>query len=324
MTRTRLAINIRNKLKEEGIDVSKDTIEKIIEIEEDEIYMLIATNDFMQYSWGKIGGTSKAPVKISGNFTKNSVVRANHGWSSWRVAGVPYIEWSKAAKVPEKDTAEHYFELEPQRYSTPARQFRKDAGLPEIPEFQGLDEEKILEICKKTDDLIFSQLPKKKQRNKLKDDRNNAKKKKGLLLYWKENPDDIPMYPTNPEYTGPTRDEIDSYIKKHIDIDNIGLQEKLDEVRNAIDFAIEIEAINKHMDLYELEKELQNEIIKNGLTEIPHVKKEFQGIATSKYKGVDFVESRVALEKSKADAEKARKDMQKLHRKIKKGQIKND
>ena len=127
MTRQRLAMHIRDRLKDKGIELNIDTIKEIISIEEDEVYMAIATNDSVEYSWGKIYGIEKPPIKVAGKFRSNDCVRSNYGWSSWRVSGVPKVEWSKAAKIAEKASAKDYFELSPQRYSSNAREFRKDA-----------------------------------------------------------------------------------------------------------------------------------------------------------------------------------------------------
>ena len=161
----------------------------------------------------------------------------------------------------------------------------------------------------------------KVRRNKIKDDKSNGLKKRGMLLLWEQNPDIVPMHPTNPDYHGPTRDEIDSYINIHINVDGISLPMKLDEVRHAIDFANTIGLISNHMDLYDMEKELEQKVKESGLDEIIHIKKEYQGSATAKYKGSDVVSARESLEENRLRVEKAQREVNRITKKLKQGKV---
>lgn len=165
--------HIRNRLKNEyELDASRELVKAVLEIFDDEIYMLIAENKVYNCLWGKIGGKSKPPVKVCGKFSEIKSVRDNFGYSTWK-NGFPYIEWSKVMKVYDIYPPEDYFALPENRYTTAARTFRKDANMPEIPEFENLSEEKILEICAKADQLQINKLTSRQRANKMRDDKYN-------------------------------------------------------------------------------------------------------------------------------------------------------
>ena len=48
---------------------------------------------------------------------------------------------------------QEFFEEDGHKYTTAAKVFRKDAGLPEIPEYEGLTEEQKMLKCKMADEI---------------------------------------------------------------------------------------------------------------------------------------------------------------------------
>jgi hypothetical protein len=171
-----------------------------------------------------------------------------------------------------------------------ARTFRKDAGLPEILEFEGLSEEKITEICKKADEIEFNALTGKEKFNKSRDKKHNAIKKKALIEYWNK----IGYIPQgalyneelgDANYQGEQRDTIDHCLQTRL-AEAQTLPEKLEVVLFCQDLAEFRDYEKPHPELKELEKQFREEIEKQGLTPIRHVKKNFERqIFSIKYNG---------------------------------------
>ena len=150
-----------------------------------EVYAAIASNDGYRYVWGTVYGISKPPEKVRGNFSEIKSIVDNHGYSTWK-DGYPQIQWSRVSKVYEIKPPEDYFALEENRYTTAARRFRKDAGLPEIPEYENLPEEKILEFCEKADKMHLDKLTYQKRRNKIRSAESNRIKVLAVQEYWRK------------------------------------------------------------------------------------------------------------------------------------------
>ena len=125
--------------------ISKDVVAAVIAEEENLVYEIMATCDSIKYIWGTISGIEKPPRRIGGMYREIEAVKKNSGWSNWK-KGYPSVKWSKVSKVCDNYPPQEYFELPEKRYTTMARTFRKEAGLPEIPEYEGLTEKKIQEI----------------------------------------------------------------------------------------------------------------------------------------------------------------------------------
>ena len=87
MTIKQLAKNIRTRLQNENnIDVPQSTIEAMLSIEEDEVYMVIANEDELKFVWGTIYGEERPPKRIGGKFAEYQTIIENYGYSSWKKA----------------------------------------------------------------------------------------------------------------------------------------------------------------------------------------------------------------------------------------------
>lgn len=261
----------------ERTDIPQKTVQQVIEAEENLIYEIIATCDSFKYVWGTISGIEKPPRRIGGKYREKIGVKRNFGWSFWKF-GYPQIKWSASAKDCEVKHPQEYFELTEKRYTTMARTFRKDGGLPEIPEYQNLSEEKIKEICQKADEVELNSLTKAERANKLRDKKFNSEKKLAMIDYW-EKTGYIPQGVVYSEelgdknYTGAQRDTIDEYLSRLMKRD-YNSQEKLNQVLYLKDL-IEIKMITKpHPELDELEQQLRKEIEEQGLQPYPYIKRE--------------------------------------------------
>ena len=82
-----------------------------------------------------------------------SVLKNLQERDGWTVAksGTPDIEWSPEALYYTVTDPTIFYEWPETRYTTKARVYRKDRGLPEIPEYEGLSEEEITFLCEKAD-----------------------------------------------------------------------------------------------------------------------------------------------------------------------------
>lgn len=74
---------------------------------------------------------------------------------TWAKKGYPKMEFTTDAKMCIRMTAEDFFSEPPLKYCSTARKFRQSAGLPEIPEFDGLPEEKIQKYCQEIDEQVM-------------------------------------------------------------------------------------------------------------------------------------------------------------------------
>ena len=304
MTRDKLVSNIRARLKSEyNMDISKEAIKNILAIEEDEVYVAIALEDKVDYYWGTIGGMEKPPKRVSGSFAENAIIRDNGGFSQWK-KGVPYCKFSRLAEDCERLPPADFFELSENRYTTLARTFRKMSNRPEIPEYEGLSEEKILQLCKAADKIAFDALPKHKQSRILKDRKSNGMKVAAVREKWKED-GYKPIGVFRDEYDGEVGDIIDSLVMRCVywpqrkideglidpllkngEIDQYGQHTKytyqriLDDIRDIIDandLAVQVGAIgNDHSEeLKELEQKYLKILQDNGLEEKVHKRNPF-------------------------------------------------
>lgn len=128
----------------------RSDVRKVIEAMEDEVMEIIALEDEITFSFGKIEGYTKPPWRITGAYKKLKMFQDNGHWSYAKV-GFPKCTFSKQARDYLIMDPNKYFEMPEHRYTTNARQFRIDNELEEIPEYQGLPEEKIQELCLKAD-----------------------------------------------------------------------------------------------------------------------------------------------------------------------------
>ena len=127
----------------------------------------MALEDWIHLPFGTVGGYTKEPKKITGYYSVLQSLQdpTRKGWTVAK-SGFPFIIWSKEAEF---STVTHpgiyYTEWVPQKYTTKAYYFRKELGYKEIPEYEGLSEEKILEICAKADIQLYGKKTKKEKKS---------------------------------------------------------------------------------------------------------------------------------------------------------------
>ena len=146
MTRFRL---IKAIMEETGYD--KETVSNVIESLEYKILDTIAMEDQLDFVFGSIYGITKPSHKITGYVSMLPEIRKQKAWSS-AFLGYPMIKFSREAKNCDRVYANEFFAWPENRYTSLARNYRQDVGDPEIPEYEGLSEEKIQELCKKADE----------------------------------------------------------------------------------------------------------------------------------------------------------------------------
>lgn len=127
-----------------------DTAKLACESFEDLIMQHIALEDVMSFSFGKIWGYTKEPKKVTGFYSVLKNLQERDGWTVAK-SGTPDIEWSPEALYYTVTDPTIFYEWPETRYTTKARAYRKDRGLPEIPEYEGLSEEEITFLCEKAD-----------------------------------------------------------------------------------------------------------------------------------------------------------------------------
>ncbi len=165
-----------------GLDLK--TITKVFEAHEDLVMEVIATEDSINFSWGKIFGYFREPRKVHGIYKDKPGVIARGGWSNAK-SGCPGIEWSKEAKAYTPiDPTELYCDWDEAKFTTKAREYRKDRNMPEIAEYDGLPEDMILKLCAKADEKRYGKKTKKeiKQETKLRLDRIRTSSTRKFLM----------------------------------------------------------------------------------------------------------------------------------------------
>ena len=270
MKRTQLVSLIKARLKEEyGVDLIRDIIAEILRIEEEEIYSLIALNGVFHYKWGTIAGETKPPVKLYGPSTQWKTTKQNHGYTTWKM-GVPKITWSTKAKIYDEYPPEEYFDLPEVRYTTQARQFREDAGFPEIPEYKGMPEEEIKKYCAKADDIFtgrFSKWTPKKRTSRLKQSENYYSMR---TLYWKTT-GHIPVMPNTRKWDGPVYDMVEKILYTGLENSDNPV-DKLEVVLTVKDRVALLGRVEEFPELDEFEAFFRKEIEEQGLEPMPHKK----------------------------------------------------
>lgn len=140
----------------------------IFEESENLILEIIATNDFLYTAFGKIEGIIIPPKKLRGFYTVLDRVVDRDGWTCAK-SGNPKMTFNKKATLTYRIDPQIFFNSPEERLTTLAREYRKDVGIPEIPEYEGLPEEKIKDICKKIDKEKGRTLNKAQQKRKERD-----------------------------------------------------------------------------------------------------------------------------------------------------------
>lgn len=144
----------------EDSDVDYKTAKKVVENLEELVLDIIAMNDKISFKFAVIGGYEKEPKKITGYYSVLKKVEKRHGWSVAK-GGTPFCEFTKEANYYQPIDPVEFFSRVDQKYKTKARQFRKDYGIPEISEYEGLSEEQIESLCEKADTLGMTDSEKK-------------------------------------------------------------------------------------------------------------------------------------------------------------------
>lgn len=269
MTRKQMVNTIRDRLlSEHELEASKELIELILKIEEDEIYQVIALNDSYKYVYGTIGGKEVPPKRITGMYTELAAVKKNFGYSQWK-KGYPYFKWSKEAKYCDIHPAKEYFDMPEHRYTTDARDYRIAAGLPEIPEYASLDEEQIKNLCEQADQLKYIDESKTEAVERKRIERKNKRKYESNLAYL-ESRGIKPMGVKNKDYKGEVGDTITYFLETKI-TDETPANWALEYVRRAKDMADYKDLAEKHGKMLdELEEKYLKLTKEQGLEELGH------------------------------------------------------
>ena len=277
ISRARFIKNIRDTLKDAGIDVDYQTVAAVLRAEEKEILMVIANEKRVKFEWGSIQGMEVPPKKITGPYSLSNLSREKGGFSKWK-RGFPKVLWTKAALDCDNYDPGAYFSKREHKYTSNARKYRKNKGLPEIEEFEGLSEEKIQEICEAADKVEKQKMPKSLQ-NRIEIDKKNNHKASIGVRFMRE-------IIGNPMFVHSTFDEdvygdyqgSNGYDKDIIDwLYEVNYEplasppNRLELVRRLIDLKNDKYCLeNPHDELYEKEKELVKEVKEKGYEEIPH------------------------------------------------------
>lgn len=174
---------------------------------------------------------------------------------------MPKCTFSRIAKSYEACPPSEYFEDPDHRYTSLARQWRKDSGVPEIPEYAGLSEKQIKKYCQKADEKELMKLGKHKRRQVLYNKKEALKNKIAQREYW-EKTGYVPMGALWDEelgdknWTGPQRTAVDAILaraereedpeKKEIlykkaEMVKLELEEEQKEFKESVELAKEIE-----------------------------------------------------------------------------------
>lgn len=141
----------------------------VIECYETLLMKVIATEDYYQIGdVGVLQGVTKWPrptnVPVFG-WRQKKAQEYKKDWT-WAKKGYPRMEFTTDAKMCIKQTAEEFFSEPPLKYCSAARAFRKSVGLPEIPEFDGLPEERVQKYCQEIDEQVMPKYQFKTNRDK--------------------------------------------------------------------------------------------------------------------------------------------------------------
>ena len=135
-----------------NLDMKQKDVKAVLNEIEDTILDIISVDDSICLKFGTISGYTKAPWRVTGYYRILNKTEGRNGWTVAK-AGTPKIKWSQEAKYYQPIDPFEYFERPENRYTTKARQFRKDQGLPELSEFDGMTEEEIVDFCERADEL---------------------------------------------------------------------------------------------------------------------------------------------------------------------------
>lgn len=141
--------------------VDEQEVIKVVDAYTDCVIQHIALEDHLNLGFAIVGGRTLPPKKFKGSL--NNVVISNdptrRGYTSAKT-GRPFIYWNEEVKRNGREIhpAIFYLDLVPMKYTTDAYWFRKELGYPEISEYEGLTQDKILELCSKADEIVFGTL----------------------------------------------------------------------------------------------------------------------------------------------------------------------
>lgn len=268
MTRNQLAKEICDRLNLKGLE-NRQLVKHILEQEEDIVYECIALEDSLTYIWGKIGGTQRWPRRIGGPFAENETVRKNFGWSTFK-RGVPTVKWSDQALLCDEIKPQEFFEEDGHKYTTAAKVFRKDAGLPEIPEYEGLTEEQKMLKCKMADEIEVETYltPTQQQNNRRLSDLHRIEKLSKIKFYKEINHKPMNMlYDENlgdENWSGEQRSMLSDTLEKLVIM--VDPVDKFNYLTNLVCALINRAQYTRVEELYELHKEAYNKVIEAGKT----------------------------------------------------------
>ncbi len=186
MTKRQFCVELADRT---GVDLK--TAMAMFEAHEDLVMEIIATEDHICFSWAKIFGYFKEPRKMNSYMiNQNQTLKINGGWALAK-SGMPGIEWTDEAKAytPVNPT-EFFCEWDEVKFTTKAREYRKDRNLPEIPEYDGLPENMIESLMKKADEKRYGKKTKKQIQEEARDRliraRNSVARYHIIRLEWIE------------------------------------------------------------------------------------------------------------------------------------------
>lgn len=130
----------------EQTGLSRKDVRVVIEAMEDIVMETIANEDYIDFSFARIEGYTKIPQRINSGMTQKTIDERGATWSQAKF-GEPRCIFTGEALETIRMNPKEFFELSEYRYTASAREYRQDAGLPEIPEYAKLSEDKIRALC---------------------------------------------------------------------------------------------------------------------------------------------------------------------------------
>ena len=157
-------------------NLNEKDVAKVIEVYGDVVMQHISMEDHMNLGFGIVGGKTALPVRKTRSYQTNvpNLTDSEKGYTNAKT-GVPYIAWNDELRRGKKiHPSVIYIENVPMKYTTKAYWYRVECGYPEIPEYEGLPESRILELCAKADEIVFGKMSQKRMREMVYQEKDKA------------------------------------------------------------------------------------------------------------------------------------------------------